>query len=104
MRITPKIITVLTLLEKSGPKYGQALVDLAPTLFFGTCRLAGVKNLTSIYSVLKTMEKGGVIEYMKDFHPDVEDGSGQAGARKWYTLTAAGRKVLADARAALGVN
>lgn len=106
MRITTKALKILALMAGTGPKYGSQLCDMAPELFSDVSRVGSTRRgnpTTNIYVLLRRMEDAKLIQMQKNFHPDVADNSPQAGQRKWYTITAVGRKALAEAKAALEV-
>lgn len=99
-----KALKILSLMAGTGPKYGSQLCDMAPELFSDVARAGRRSNpTTNIYVLLRRMEDAKLIQHQKNFHPDVADDSPQAAQRKWYTITAAGRKALAEAKAALEV-
>lgn len=82
-------LIVLSLLE-SGPKYGYALSKEASSRTEGKVRLTpGV-----LYPLLQELESAGLITGSWDEvrQDDREEGSGRK--RKWYRLSAKGRKRL----------
>lgn len=105
MRIDTKVLKILSLMANTGPQYGGGLVELAPDLFSDVNRLGGLSRrgapTTPIYTILRRMETAKLIQLQPNFKPDIPDQGAKAGSRKWYTITAAGRKVLQEARAVL---
>lgn len=85
-------LIVLSLLS-DGAKYGYAITKLAAARSEGRVRLTpGV-----LYPLLKSLESQGLVSASWEaVKADAEDDSTEGRKRKWYTLTAKGRRRLAQ--------
>lgn len=105
MRIDTKVLKVLSLMANNGPQYGGGLVEQVPEFFSDVQRMGGLTRrgtpTTPIYTLLKRMEQAKLIQVQHNFKPDIPDQGGKAASRKWYTITALGRKALQEVRAVL---